>query len=152
FPVVLKPEMGHRGAGFRVIHSVAQAHEYFSQVPAPIVAQRYVEYEREAGIFYFRYPGAARGEIFAVTRKEFPVMVGDGKRALRCALSLGRGAARGPRVQDHRVEWSGFGGDEHLRSGDLTRGRISHALSAVEAGLRDRRDEPRARPSGGIAA
>lgn len=83
FPIVLKPDQGQRGAGFRVVHSLDDAADYFARVTAPVVVQRYVAYEKEAGIFYYRHPGSDRGEIFAITRKEFPAVIGDGRHTLQ---------------------------------------------------------------------
>ena len=83
FPLVLKPDTGQRGAGFKKLNSLADAIDYLGQVSAPLVLQRYVEGPKEAGVFYYRFPGAARGHIFGITRKDFPVVVGDGVRSLR---------------------------------------------------------------------
>src|SRR6267154_4625243 len=56
---------------------------YLAKVSAPLVVQRYVPGPKEAGIFYYRFPGEERGHIFGITRKEFPTVVGDGVRTLR---------------------------------------------------------------------
>lgn len=82
FPVVLKPDVGQRGAGFRVVRSITEASDYLARVPAALVLQRYVPYENEAGIFWYRRPGESRGQIFAITRKEFPHVTGDGSSTL----------------------------------------------------------------------
>jgi membrane protein DedA with SNARE-associated domain len=83
FPFVLKPDTGQRGAGFKKIKSFEEARGYLAKVSAPLVLQRYVHGPKEAGIFYYRFPGEPRGHIFGITRKEFPSVVGDGVRALR---------------------------------------------------------------------
>lgn len=83
FPLVLKPDTAQRGAGFKRLNSLADAFDYLVQVSAPLVLQRYVEGPKEAGIFYYRFPGEPTGHIFGITRKEFPVVVGDGVRSLR---------------------------------------------------------------------
>jgi len=83
FPLVLKPDTGQRGAGFKKIESHEEARSYLSRVSAPVVLQSYVYGPREAGIFYYRFPGQRRGHIFGITRKEFPVVVGDGVHTLR---------------------------------------------------------------------
>jgi hypothetical protein len=49
------------------------------QTSAPLVVQRYASGPLEAGIFYYRFPHEARGHIFAITEKLFPVLIGDGK-------------------------------------------------------------------------
>ena len=83
FPLVLKPDTGQRGAGFKKIDSFEAARGYLAKVSVPLVVQRYVAGPKEAGIFYYRFPGVERGEIFGITRKEFPSVVGDGARTLR---------------------------------------------------------------------
>ena len=83
FPFVLKPDTGQRGAGFKKIKSFEEARGYLAKVSAPLVVQRYVPGPKEAGIFYYRFPGEERGHIFGITRKEFPAVVGDGVQTLR---------------------------------------------------------------------
>lgn len=78
YPFVLKPNVGQRGAGFKLVSNPAEAGQYLARVQSAIVLQRYVALPKEAGIFYYRFPGEPRGEIFAITEKVFPVIVGDG--------------------------------------------------------------------------
>ena len=78
YPLVLKPNVGQRGAGFRLIPSEAEVEEYLDQVKADVILQRYVPDKKEIGVFYFRFPGQASGKIFAVTEKVFPTLTGDG--------------------------------------------------------------------------
>ncbi len=82
FPLVLKPNVGQRGAGFRKVSSFEEAQEYLRQVTGPVIVQRYVEGPKEIGVFYVRMPGESRGEIFAITEKRFPVVTGDGEHTL----------------------------------------------------------------------
>ena len=82
YPVVLKPNVGQRGAGFKVIRSDSDLENYLSRVPSDLILQRYIPGEKEIGIFYYRFPGASRGEILAITEKVFPVVIGDGKSTL----------------------------------------------------------------------
>ena len=79
FPFILKPDVGQRGAGIKLIRSPAQAEAYLRQTSAPLVAQRYAPGPMEAGIFYYRFPHEPRGHIFAITEKLFPALVGDGQ-------------------------------------------------------------------------
>lgn len=78
FPFILKPDVGQRGAGIKLIRSAEQAEDYLRQTSAPLVAQRYAPGPLEAGIFYYRFPHETRGHIFAITEKLFPILVGDG--------------------------------------------------------------------------
>jgi len=79
FPFILKPDVGQRGAGIKLIRWTQQAEDYLRQTSAPLVAQRYAPGPLEAGIFYYRFPHEARGHIFAITEKLFPILIGDGK-------------------------------------------------------------------------
>ena len=82
FPFIIKPDVGQRGAGIKLIRSAEQAEAYLRQTSAPLVVQRYAAGPLEAGIFYYRFPHEARGHVFAITEKLFPVLVGDGKSTL----------------------------------------------------------------------
>ncbi len=79
FPLILKPDVGQRGAGVKLIRSTEQAEAYIRQTSAPLIVQRYAPGPHEAGIFYYRFPHEPRGRIFAITEKVFPVLTGDGK-------------------------------------------------------------------------
>jgi membrane protein DedA with SNARE-associated domain len=77
-PFILKPDVGQRGNGVRLIRSMRAALEYLEKVSAPVVVQRYAAGPFEAGIFYYRFPGESHGHIFAITEKIFPIIAGDG--------------------------------------------------------------------------
>ena len=78
FPLILKPDVGQRGTGVRLVATWEAVYEYLTSVEAAVVAQPFHQGPFEAGIFYYRMPGAARGRIFSITDKQFPVLVGDG--------------------------------------------------------------------------
>jgi hypothetical protein len=82
FPLVLKPDCGQRGAGVRLVHSLGDARRYFTEQAGAVVVQQFHPGPFEAGIFYYRKPDEARGRIFSVTDKRFPVVVGDGRSTL----------------------------------------------------------------------
>jgi hypothetical protein len=79
YPFILKPDVGQRGAGIKLIRTDDQAIAYLARTTAPLLVQRYAEGPHEAGIFYYRFPGEAHGHIFAITEKIFPVLTGDGQ-------------------------------------------------------------------------
>jgi membrane protein DedA with SNARE-associated domain len=78
FPVVMKPDVGQRGAGVKLARSLADVSTYLSQAANAVVVQPYHEGPLEAGVFYYRRPGGPRGQILSITDKRFPVVVGDG--------------------------------------------------------------------------
>ena len=77
-PFILKPDVGQRGNGVRLIRSMRAALEYLQSVDAPVIVQRYVVGPCEAGVFYYRFPDESQGHIFAITEKIFPTITGDG--------------------------------------------------------------------------
>lgn len=82
FPIVLKPDVAQRGSGFKVVRSAADAESYFRAVDVPVIAQKYIPGPLEAGIFFHRFPTGGKGKIFAITKKIFPVISGDGVRSI----------------------------------------------------------------------
>jgi len=84
-PIVAKPDFGQRGAGVRPIYTAADLRAYFEMMPRGItvVLQTLAPYKHEVGLLYYRLPSEVRGRIVSVTLKEFPFVVGDGKRTLR---------------------------------------------------------------------
>jgi ATP-grasp domain len=86
YPLVLKPNLGQGGSGFKLISSQADAQKYLSQVTADVIVQRYISHEKEIGVFYYRIPGQQHGHIFAVTQKLFPTLIGDGASTLEQLL------------------------------------------------------------------
>jgi membrane protein DedA with SNARE-associated domain len=81
-PFILKPDVGQRGNGVRLITSMREAFDYLIEVDAPIILQRYASGRQEAGVFYFRIPGQVHGQIFSITEKVFPTVTGDGVRTI----------------------------------------------------------------------
>jgi membrane protein DedA with SNARE-associated domain len=76
-PLVLKPDVGQRGVGVKLVRNFEDAREYVSRELGPVVAQPYHRGPFEAGIFYYRMPGWHRGRILSITDKHFPYVVGD---------------------------------------------------------------------------
>ena len=81
FPVVLKPDVGERGAGVAIVRSDGELASYFAVAGADTIVQKYVG-GMEFGIFYYRLPGQAKGQIFSITEKRFPAVVGDGSSTI----------------------------------------------------------------------
>lgn len=81
YPIVLKPDVGQRGAGVQIVRSEIALRDYLAAHTAAVLVQEYIAGE-EFGVFYFRWPGRARGEVFSLTHKTFPVLTGDGESTL----------------------------------------------------------------------
>lgn len=84
-PVVVKPEIGCRGRGVRLVEREQDLVDYIAAFPknAGFILQEFIDKEGEAGVFYIRYPGEEKGEIFSITLKYFPYVYGDGQSTLR---------------------------------------------------------------------
>ena len=82
YPLVLKPDVGQRGFGFRHIHSDEEVKAYVEHFARDVLVQEYAPGPHEAGVFYYRFPHQGKGKIFSITDKVFPLAVGDGERTL----------------------------------------------------------------------
>ncbi len=82
FPLILKPDVGQRGAGLRLAHDRADVIKYLQGQPTAVLVQTYHPGPFEAGVFYYRYPGEPQGRIFSITDKHFPSVTGDGRATL----------------------------------------------------------------------
>ena len=82
YPFILKPDLGQRGAGIKLIRSESQAEIYLKETSAPLLVQRFAAGPHEVGIFYYRFPDEPRGHIFAITEKIFPVLTGNGESTI----------------------------------------------------------------------
>lgn len=104
-PVVLKPNIAHRGSGFRLVRARDDARDYLEQVSGEVLLQEYAAGPCEAGIFYYRFPDQERGRIFAITEKIFPSVTGDGHRTVeQLILDDSRAAIMaGTYLQRHRA-------------------------------------------------
>jgi pimeloyl-ACP methyl ester carboxylesterase/membrane protein DedA with SNARE-associated domain len=82
YPVILKPDAAQRGAGVTLIQRESDIPEFFDQCEGSAQLQQYHPGPLECGIFYIRHPHQPRGQIFSITDKVFPVLVGDGEHDL----------------------------------------------------------------------
>jgi membrane protein DedA with SNARE-associated domain len=82
YPFIMKPDVGQRGFGVRIIRNDFDLTEYLLLSDFAKIAQRLSELPREAGLFYVRKPSESVGRIFSVTDKKFPCVIGDGKTKL----------------------------------------------------------------------
>lgn len=79
FPLILKPDASQRGAGLKLARGIDDVTAYVADHPAPVLVQVYHPGPYEAGVFYYRMPGEARGHVFSITDKRFPEIVGNGR-------------------------------------------------------------------------
>ncbi|MCM5528188.1 hypothetical protein [Parasegetibacter sp. NRK P23] len=79
FPLIAKPDIGGRGRGVKKIDSAEELVAYASGATLDFLVQDFIPYELEAGIFYYRMPGAENGYISGIVFKEFLTVKGNGK-------------------------------------------------------------------------
>lgn len=84
FPVIVKPDAGQRGAGVSLARDEAGLARAIRAIRGAVNLQRYHPGPVECGVFWVRESGERmQGRVFAVTRKIFPVLEGDGVRTVR---------------------------------------------------------------------
>lgn len=81
YPLVIKPDVGERGTDVCVLRDEASLLRELEARDRDQILQEYVS-GPEFGIFVLRRPGEDRFRIVSITRKEMPVLVGDGERTL----------------------------------------------------------------------
>lgn len=81
FPLVLKPDAGERGKGVMIVRDLAELKARLTTIDQNMILQEFAD-GVEASVFYFRHPGHERGEIFSITEKRFPKLVGNGTSSL----------------------------------------------------------------------
>ncbi len=81
YPLMLKPDAGERGSGVFYCENETELRKALARTREAYLLQT-GQTGKEFGVFYIREPGEDEGRIFAVTRKTFPTVTGDGRRNL----------------------------------------------------------------------
>jgi membrane protein DedA with SNARE-associated domain len=81
YPIVMKPDRGQRGQGVGICRDEAEARDWLAEADSDYLMMEFQPGE-EFGLFYYRYPESARGEIFAINRKKLLFVTGDGSSTL----------------------------------------------------------------------
>jgi hypothetical protein len=82
FPVAVKPDVGRMGLMFRKIESFGELYDYHRRMTADYLLQEFVHHPIEVSVFYYRFPGNAKGTITGFIKKESLSVTGDGKSTL----------------------------------------------------------------------
>jgi hypothetical protein len=82
YPFCVKPDVGMKGLLFRVIDKEQDLALYHKQVPVVYIIQELVQLPLEVSIFYYRYPGQAKGVISGFIQKDLMDVIGDGNKTL----------------------------------------------------------------------
>ena len=78
YPLVGKPDIGMKGMMVKKLETEEDVVDYANKSKVDFLIQEFIPYENEVGIFYYRYPGQARGKISGIVKKEFLSVKGDG--------------------------------------------------------------------------
>lgn len=109
FPLVCKPDIGCRGAGVKLIHTIEQLQAAIAAYPAgaALLCQKLASFEPEAGVFFVRLPDAD-GAVVSLTFKYRPQVIGDGRSTLHELLQQDPRAARVQHLyrQRHAGRWN----------------------------------------------
>lgn len=82
YPLVVKPDVGERGWGVQIVHSEEELKFALADYDGVKLVQEYANLPLELGIMYSRNPEEEFGKVTSVVIKEFPKVVGDGKKTL----------------------------------------------------------------------
>ncbi len=86
FPMILKPDIGGRGRAVVVAKNAEELAYYVPQYTLPFLAQDFVPYEKEAGIFFVKHPGQQRGQVTGIVGKTFGSVTGDGVHTIEALI------------------------------------------------------------------
>ena len=109
FPIVVKPDLGLCGHGVQRVDGLAGLQHYLATFPANeiVVAQEYLPQEDEAGIFYMRDPLTGRGRLTGLALRDFPRVIGDGRKTITDLIKADRRASRLMRAAQHDCRFTG---------------------------------------------
>lgn len=83
FPLIAKPDIGMRGLAVQKLETFAELVAYAASSRVDFLVQDFVPWEKEVGIFYYRYPDAEKGRVSGVVAKEFLTVTGDGRSTVK---------------------------------------------------------------------
>lgn len=86
FPLIGKPDIGGRGRGVKMLNDPQEVMGYTRNAYVDFHIQQFIPFKNEVGIFYYRFPGEARGHISGIVRKEFLSVMGDGRSTIKDLL------------------------------------------------------------------
>ncbi len=86
FPLIAKPDIGLRGMSVTLIADAMELRDYHHKSKVDYLLQQYIHYTNEIGLFWYRYPGEARGHISGITKKELLTVTGDGEHSIEQLL------------------------------------------------------------------
>lgn len=83
YPLIVKPDIGERGLGVKIIHNEEELKTALSMRPGSKMVQEYADLPMELGVLYSRHPEEEIGRITSIVIKDLPKVVGDGRSTLQ---------------------------------------------------------------------
>ncbi len=93
YPFILKPDIGERGSFVEKINNFGELTAYLNAIKVPFLAQEYIDYPLEMGVFYYRFPNEDFGKVSSIVIKELLTVTGDGQSTVK-ALILAKPRAK----------------------------------------------------------
>jgi len=81
FPIVLKPDLGQRGQGVKIVQNEEEARAWLAGCEDGVVVQEYIE-GLEFGVHWSKHPREEKGEIRSLCGKHPQKVIGDGQSTL----------------------------------------------------------------------
>ena len=82
FPMIIKPNVGERGAEVEKIESESELAHYLKRNDQDFIIQEFVDYDIELGVLYYKLPITGSSDIISIVQKEFLGVTGDGVSAI----------------------------------------------------------------------
>ncbi len=82
-PLIFKPDIGERGFMVKKITAFTDIEAYLKKIKIDFIAQEFISFPLEFGVFYTRFPAKASGHITSVVMKEMLTVTGDGHSSLK---------------------------------------------------------------------
>jgi hypothetical protein len=83
-PIVLKPDQGARSIGVIITKNDEERKSiFYARKNTAYIAQEYISYPYELGVYYYKYPNQDKGKILGIAEKKFRIIIGDGKKSLK---------------------------------------------------------------------
>jgi hypothetical protein len=79
YPLIGKPDIGGQGRGVKKLYNQQEMLAYARQSALDYLIQEFAPQPQEVGVFYYRYPGEAKGHVSGIVRKEMLAVKGNGR-------------------------------------------------------------------------
>lgn len=86
YPLIAKPDSSHRGIDIHMIKDRLDLMKLIKSQKWDYILQEYCDYDYEYGVFYCRKPNQKKGTIISLSKKEVPVIYGNGTDNLKTLI------------------------------------------------------------------